>query len=202
MANKMPIVVSHYTRATGYEQEIEHLKETLENLKLDYEFEVINTLGSWRANSNYCAKQVQCALINHPNRNILRVDADARFNSRPILFEDPSFDADIAACIYDFSYRPNELLGGTMFFRNVDRVKHLVDLWVQFACNSCRRQERNGDLLQEILLLNSHIRFTSLPPEYCKIFDKMEDCGPAVIEHFQASRRFKRTVNGMKSDAK
>ena len=201
MANKMPIVVSHYTRATGYEQEIEHLKETLESLKLDYEFEAISTLGSWRANSNYCAMQVQHALKCRPNRDILRVDADARFNSRPILFEDPSFDADVAACIYDFSYRPNEMLGGTLFFRNNTNTCALVDQWAWLACESDRKSERNGDLLQE-LVLTTPLKFMSLPPEYCKIFDKMEDCGPAVIEHFQASRRFKRAVNGMKSDAK
>jgi len=195
--SRMPLVVSHYTASTGYENEVKNLIDSLISLKLDYEITPIKSLGSWRANSNYCAQHIRDMLIKHPDRDILRVDADAVFQARPVLFEQDDFNADIAACVYDFWYRPNEFLGGTLFFRNTEYVKELVNHWVTVACKSARNTERNGDLLQEILqyIEFRNINFESLPPSYCKIFDRMKDGNPPVIEHFQASRRFKRIVN-------
>ena len=192
-----PLVVSHYTFNTNYEKIIENLKASLENLGLDYYIEGINTLGSWRENSNYCAQLVSDCLYKFPDRDILRVDADAIFRVLPSLFVDEHFDADIAACVYDFSYRQNELLGGTIFFRNSSDVREFVKEWAMVSC-AVRKAERNGDLLQELLSrYEGSINFTALPPSYCKIFDRMEDAGDPVIEHFQASRVNRRLVNSM-----
>ena len=204
MSRRMPLVISHYTKGTGYEEEIRNLRTDLFNLNIASVFHVIDHLGSWRANSNYCAKSVQRALnYDNGNKDVLRVDADARFRQRPTIFEQDDFDADIAAVVHDFPWRKNELLGGTLFFRNNKIVKKLVDDWVELACESDRKNERNGDLLQELIagrsLLKSHpmLKFVALPPTYCQIFDLMVNCGDPVIEHFQASRRFKRQVNRM-----
>ena len=55
--------------------------------------------------------------------------------------------------------------------------------------------KRNPDLLQEIILSKKFdIIFTELPDTYCKIYDIMRDVKDPVIEHFQASGRFKRRV--------
>jgi len=198
MSRRMPLVISHYTKGTGYEEEIRNLRTDLFNLNIASVFHVIDHLGSWRANSNYCAKSVQRALnYDNGNKDVLRVDADARFRQRPTIFEQDDFDADIAAVVHDFPWRKNELLGGTLFFRNNKMVKDLVSVWVEKACNSSRKNERNGDLLQEILGYGpyQYLKFVKLPPTYCQIFDLMANCGDPVIEHFQASRRFKRQVN-------
>jgi len=200
MSRRMPLVISHYTKGTGYEEEIRNLRTDLFNLNIASVFHVIDHLGSWRANSNYCAKSVQRALnYDNGNKDVLRVDADARFRQRPTIFEQDDFDADIAAVVHDFPWRKNELLGGTLFFRNTLRVQRLVDMWVNLACESERKNERNGDLLQELLKdrIFESLKFVKLPPTYCQIFDLMANCGDPVIEHFQASRRFKRQVNRM-----
>ena len=197
MSRRMPLVISHYTKGTGYEEESKNLIASLQGLKLASVVDGMEHLGSWRANSNYCAKQVQQMLHTFPDFDVLRVDADARFRQRPVIFEQDDFDADIAAVVHDFPWRKNELLGGTLFFRNNKMVKDLVSVWVEKACNSSRKNERNGDLLQEILGYGpyQYLKFVKLPPTYCQIFDLMANCGDPVIEHFQASRRFKRQVN-------
>lgn len=197
MSNRMPIIVSHFTKGTGYEREVQNLVESLEKLKLNYSIEGIESLGNWRQNSNYCSKNVAKALAAHPDRDILRVDADAVFHRCPDLFLQDDFRADIAAHVANFPWHPRELLGGTLFFRNNATVRWLVDFWV-WKCTIDKPTMRNGDLLQEILDSGKfNAVFTELPPEYCKIFDIMRNVREPVIEHFQASRRLKRIVNIM-----
>ena len=198
MERRMPLVVSHYTMGTGYEEEVKHLEASLKSHNLDYKLQGIPSAGTWRANSNYCAIQVQEMLLT-TDRDILRVDADARFQQFPSLFLQDDFNADIAAVIYDFPWHHNELMGGTLFFRNNDRVKRFVDQWARLCCAD-KPTERPGDLLDFMFRqgqeFHNFVSFATLPPTYCKIFDKMDDVtDPPVIEHFQASRRFKRIVN-------
>jgi hypothetical protein len=195
MSRMIPIVVSHYTSNTGYETEVDRLKQSLFRWKLDHRIQSIQSLGSWRANSNYCAKLVLESLHDFPTRDILRVDADAVFQRYPTIFTEDSFDADVAAVVHTWPRHGRvEFLGGTMYFRNCKQVRTLVEIWVQWACEF-RAKERNGDLLQELLKINNHIKFVPLPLTYCKIFDLMKEVKNPVIEHFQASRRFKRQIN-------
>ncbi len=192
---QLPIIISHYTLDTPYQKEVEKLRASLEQLHLEYWIEGIPCQGSWRANSNWCSRQVQQGLQKFPDRDILRVDADAVFCRKPDLFESPDFVADVAAHIHDFRWHQNELLGGTLFFRNNERVRNLVDEWAELCCVQCPTH-RNGDLLQKLLdQRTGSILFQSLPATYCKIFDLMKEVKKPVIEHHQASRRFKAIIN-------
>jgi len=201
MHNKMPIVVSHYTRNTGYEQEVKNLIASLDKFGLQYDIEAIDSLGeqngvkAWRRNSNYCSQLVQKMLKRYPERDILRVDADAVFRQSPDLFLQDDFDADIAAHIANFHWHPNELLGGTIFFRNTPSVSWLVENWA-WECMVNRPKQRNPDILKDIINKDTfNVKFVELPPTYCKIFDIMKHVKDPVIEHFQASRRFRRQIN-------
>lgn len=187
--------MSHYTRKTGYEKEVKNLIESLDRWNLDRSITAIDSFGSWRENSNYCARLVLNALNDNPDRDILRVDADAVFERYPSIFEKGDTTCDIAAHVHDFKYRKNELLGGTIFFRNTPQVRTLVDIWAYWSTN-LRKTERNPDLLQELVASHSKkIKFKNLPDEYCTIFDKMSYVKEPVIVHHQASRRFKRMIN-------
>jgi hypothetical protein len=191
--DRMPVFVSHYTKNTGYEKEAKNLIKSLEKHKLKYNIEEIESLGSWRLNSNYCAKQVQQMLIKYPTRSILRLDADAKVQRFPSLFLKKSFTPDIAACLWEDSLikpKPEgELLGGTMYFANNKKVRALVDNWVKLC--AIMQTSKNGDLLQKLIDADSSIIFKNMPLSYCKIFDKMPEIKYSVIEHFQASRRLK-----------
>jgi hypothetical protein len=65
------------------------------------------------------------------------------------------------------------------------------DYWVK-ACKDFPR-DRNSDLLERTLKVHGpDIKFEELPLAYCKIFDYMSSLVPEpVIEHFQASRKFR-----------
>lgn len=192
---ELPLVVSHYTVDTGYEAEVRNLITSLETLDLDYYVEPMKSLGTWRANSNYCSKLVMNALNDNPGRNVLRVDADAVFKQAPTLLAEDAFTADVAAHVHDFPWHQRELLGGTIFFRNTPEVRRLVCEWVR--CSTVTQSRlRNPDLLQVLLKSDKYaVQFAELPDTYCKIFDLMADVRDPVIEHYQASRRFKSQVN-------
>jgi len=208
-----PIFVSHYTVHTPYEKEVKRLRASLEKFGLDHEIEGIEPLGSWRANSNYCSWQVQKMLQKYYPRPIFRLDADAVVQKYPDLFEKKNFNPDVAAAIWYRYRKGGELLGGSLYFANNENSIRVVDKWVEL----CKKlpNKRNPDLLQRVIwqeipflqektvwpekekIFKESITFQKLPLEYCKIFDTMRKEVPnPVIEHFQASRRFRRNMDG------
>lgn len=196
---RMPLVVSHYTVNTGYEQEVQKLIGTLKKFNLDYYIEPIESLGSWRYNSNYCSRNVQKAMARYPDRDILRVDADARFERYPKLFEQPEWECvDVGYVRYSFRWCRKELLGGTLYFANRLHVRWLVDEWTKL-CTVESPHKKNPVLLDHLLkdCFYDKIRVREMPPQYCKIFDHMGNIPKGVIVHYQASRRYKREVNRM-----
>jgi len=198
----MPLIVSHYTVDTPYEEEVKNLVESCRKWKLELDLTPIKSLGTWRKNSNFCSRVIQDALYRFPDRDILRVDADAVFERYPILFEDPKFIADIAAHVHDFPWHRNELLGGTIFFRNTPIVQKFVVDWAEL-CMEKKWRKRNPDLLQELINSKKYdLKFGCLPAQYCKIFDLMRNVHNGVIVHYQASRRFRRIVNVQGSKAR
>jgi hypothetical protein len=195
---KLPIIISHFTKNTPYEKEVVNLHKSLVKFNLEHHIQAINSLGSWRANSNWCITQIKNMLEKYPTRDILRVDCDAVIQKYPSLFTSRKFKADVAAVIWENSKMcpGGELLGGTMFFANNKGTRELVNAWA--LQNKKTPLKRNGDMLFD-LLKNQYkdiVQFEKLPLSYCCIFDLMKkEVGEPVIEHFQASRRFKSTVN-------
>ena len=190
----MPIVTSHYTVKTPYEDEVKKLINSLEKFKLDYDIELIKSTGWWRGNSNYCAKSILNMLEKYKPRPILRLDADATVEQNLTIF-DKKFRPDIGGCIYKQSkLKPDgEFMGGTIYFGNTDRSREICKMWV----DECERHpgHRNGDLLWRIIQREKNILFKEMPISYCRIFD-FSNMGPdKVIVHWQASRKFKGIIN-------
>ncbi|MFX0140288.1 MAG: hypothetical protein ACFFDN_41995 [Candidatus Hodarchaeota archaeon] len=195
----MPIIISHYTVNTPYEQEKDHLVESLKKFELIYEIQGINSLGTWRENSNFCAKQV-LEMLQKYKKPVLRVDCDAIFQRFPEDLE--NLDCDIAGVIWKNSkLRPGgELLGGTLFFNYTQKGIEIVKEWI-LRCKMNPRA-RNSDLLQMILRnRKNEVKFKELPLNYCTIFDSMQrEVRKPIILHYQASRRFKKVINTQNQD--
>lgn len=191
---EMPVIIGHYTLKTGYEIEVQNLLRSLMMLGLEFDIEPIESRGSWRANSNYSIWLIERKLDEYSGRSILKLDADAVVRERPVLFEQNDFDCDFAARWQDFRYQRNELLGGTLYFANNDKAKEIVRRWKERCIVNPRR--RNPVILDEVLKkMRGNVKITNLPAAYCKIFDTMRFVKRPVIEHFQASRRFKKEID-------
>jgi hypothetical protein len=100
-------------------------------------------------------------------------------HSYPALFDE--IDADVAAHHKD----RKELLGSTLYFKNCDATKELVDRWHVETRKLLPHHFADQIALQQLV---KEYRFYELPPSYCQIFDHMAHNGVPVIEQLQASR--------------
>ena len=195
------MVVGYYTVNTPYEQEAQNLIQSLNRLGLEKDIVGVNTLGNWQANTRFKASFMLDMLIKYPNHRLLYVDCDAVLHKMPILFN--NYNCDIAVRWQDFKWRKNECLSGTIYMENNHKTQRLCRLWRDININegnaSTRMEQWNLDtVITTIKGEDPTFAVKNLPPEYTFIFDSMKHIYPAadpIIEHFQASRRFKNDVN-------
>ena len=140
-------------------------------------------------------------LIKWPNHRLLYVDVDAVMHSKPDLFK--NYHCDIAVRWQDFRWRKNECLSGTIYMENNSRTKRICELWRDINISegnvTNRMEQWNLDtVINQLKTEDLQFTYKNLRPEYTMIFDSMRGIYPnvvPVIEHFQASRRFKNEVN-------
>ena len=195
------MVVGYYTVNTPYEEEAQNLLQSLNKLKVNHDISGVKTLGSWQANTRFKAGFMLDMLNKHPNHRLLYVDVDAVVHQSPDLFK--NYHCDIAVRWQDFRWRKNECLSGTIYMENNERTRRICELWRDINVNegneSNRMEQWNLDtVIERMKSEDPNFTYKNLPPEYTMIFDSMRGMYPninPVIEHFQASRRFKSNVN-------
>lgn len=183
------IVVSFYTKGTGYQDHAAKFIESLIRLNVPHRVEGINSLGNWYANTQFKALYIREMLEAYPIRPVVWIDCDAIIHSYPAMFK--IIDCDLAAHYRSWRLNPNELLTGTLFIANNDIMHKVVDEWIEEnAKNPTTWDQKNLQKVTERHALRIH----KLPADYCKIFDQPMGAGSPVIEHFQASRQLKHKV--------
>ena len=172
-----------------------HLKISLDRLKLENYVKELPDLGDWRRNTLHKSRFARECLNNVKN-NVVIVDVDASINYYPELFTCIEGCYDIGAHILDHStwYHNGsdrqELLTGTLYFKNSDNSRLIVEKWIE-ACNNTNLNDQ--DVLDQVIHRN-HIILYNLPLSYCYIDSLPSGSKPfvvvenPVIQHFQASR--------------
>jgi len=197
---KRPIIISYYTKHTGYEGEANRLMQYLHLFGIEYDIEAIDSLGNWKRNTYYKAEFILKMLKKH-NRDVVWLDADAVVRSYPGLFD--NFIGDIGVHYRDFSVHPAKshdkgrvLLSGTLYVSNTVKAKQVVQAWVALNRKKFKQEPMEQRNLEHVLKGAKGVDVVELPSTYCQIFDTMGG-GPeeAVIEHLQASRRFRNEVS-------
>jgi len=184
----MPVVVSHFTFGTPYEQEVERLRESARLWGLTLDLVGVPSQGSWVANTQLKPRVLLAALDRWPDRELFYLDADATIERYPTELTKP-LDADIAVHFRN----GKELLSGSIRLANTERSRALLRAWIQRNEEKPRAFDQRN--LQEILEEGSW-KVEQLPADHCAIFDGMPEAGetPAVL-HWQASRKFKRKIS-------
>ena len=183
---KKVIFISYYTKNTGYEQEVEHLKATLQRFNLDNDVVGIEDKGSWHKNTYFKANFVQQMLKKYPDRGVVFVDADAKIRANPVLFSE--LDCDFA-CHFRHG---KELLSGTAYFGPTKGARFLVDKWVEENKLQPDTHMPQKNLRAVFDRHKGEISWDDLPVSYCMIFDsRVRRTTSPVIEHFQLSRQHK-----------
>jgi hypothetical protein len=192
-------VISFYTKGTGYETEIEALRKSLDKFKIPYKFYGVDQQGSWRMNLNFKSKVILKAMREFPKWDIVFIDADGIVRQYPKLFDELSANGyyDVAATFHKYSKRSgdsDELLSGTLWIQNCQSARELVECWheIGMANQNIRHQKC---LKLAIEKMNREHKLYRMPFEYTYVFDyRYFEKREPVIEHFQASRRFRAAV--------
>lgn len=184
---KRPVVVSYYTKGTGYEEQVKYLKTTLRRFNLENDVVGIQDRGSWHKNTYYKSQFILRMMNKHRGRSIVYVDADAKIRMNPVLFND--FDCDFAC---HFHHPRKELLSGTLYFGNTKGARYLVSKWIEEDKLYPKTHMPQKNLRTVFDKYKNKIKWKALPVEYCMIFDTaLRYQVSPVIEHFQLSRKYK-----------
>lgn len=193
------IIVGYYTVNTPYEKEAEGLINSCKKLNLAFDIPGVPTFGSWQSNTRFKAKFMLDMLNKYPGKKILYVDCDAVIHSDPVLFI--NYDYDIGIRYQDFSWRKNECLSGTILMRSNDKTIALCKRWMEIndaeGPGAKTLEQWNLDKAIQEGVASYGLSLNNIPPEYTFIFDSMRRMYPGlkpIIEHFQASRRFRNKV--------
>lgn len=188
------IAVTFYTEGTGYQAEVQKLAQSCRQQDVPLAIYPTRNLGSWRANLNAKSATILQAMTGHPGKDIAFLDADAVVRHRPALFDylSTAQEWDLAAHYFQGSrlVPGGELLSGTLWIANTGPARAIVEAWD--ALGRARPDVRHQRCLQIVLAERPEPRIYRLPASYTRIFDApgMRGTEP-VIEHFQASRRFR-----------
>lgn len=147
----------------------------------------IDDRGGWYKNTSYKAEFI-IQMLQTTNQDVVYVDVDARLMRDPALFD--SLDCEIAFHRLNCRFRGNELLGGTVFFKNCEKIKEMLKVWAEDCLDNYHvwEQEKLDKCVKK-----SDLNVYLLPVEYCAIFDHPSATGAdVVLLHTQASRRLKR----------
>ena len=125
-----------------------------------------------------------------PNTDIVYVDVDAEFLAYPKLFDNWTTLCYVDVGVYVFdrscytkSAKGFEVLSGTIFLKNNDKVRGILTEWETLQKLNPKTWDQKT--LEQVL----KGKFTTLPGEYCKIFDRMQEIKDPVIVHYQHSRK-------------
>jgi hypothetical protein len=189
--NEMPVVVCFFTLNTPYAEEAKRLKESCIRLGLDHRIVGVQPRGSWEANCAYKAKFVE-EWWRALGRPVLWADADAIVRRTPELLRGIAADFAVHRALgWMFA-------SGTVFFNQTPEAEALLVRWRE----RCEADPKTWDQVHldaawEDIALTLPLETLWLPREYTYIAD-LEDVAMTedpVIEHTQASRRYKATVS-------
>lgn len=178
------IVCCFYTES--YHEHAMRLKGSLDKFNLSYYFSQVEDAGYWEANTRLKPHFVLECLNKFPEKDILYLDADA-IVKQPIDYFN-NVTADVA--FYKTKGMPgmsHDYLASTMFFKNTEPTKALVQQWITEQVDGKNTQVDQDSLDQAMIKFEDKISMESLPAGYIKIFDKDYE-GEIYIEQYQASR--------------
>jgi hypothetical protein len=184
------LVTTYYTDE-NYRLLAERLRASLDHFGIPHDLRAVASRGSWTENTGFRAEFLKGMMDDHPGKNLVWIDADGIVQRYPILLHELE-GIDLAV---HFKKRAGhrELLGGTMFLRGNDRVRGMMDDWIKASAALPTYKDQMG--IRAVIDRDpTRLRVFDLPGTYCQIYDLMMDVGVPVIEHFQASRQFRRAV--------
>ena len=189
-----PVVVSYYTKNTGYEDFSKTLAASCRKWKIPFDITPIPNLGSWERNCCYKAEFL-LKKMDELNRPLLWIDADAKFLEKPKIFED--IKEDIALYIAQDlpDNHPSKMVTGTIFINASTKGKMILKEWKK---ESEKLLSQDSEFWDQVALRNvlqrKQASVLTLSEAYYHIYDKPEKDPPKIV-HYQGSRTERKVIN-------
>ena len=199
------IISTFVTENSPYEKIAEdYLIKSAKNFNISIEVIKMENFHNWNRNVAQKPLAIKKLMKQYPNKNIVMLDADATIEKPLDLFETlDKTQHDIAVHILSWELwynRPGdpvkELLTGTMWLRNCNKVKELCDLWY----HEYTRTSQWEQACLSTVIKNGNYDVYELPIEYVAIDSMPNGDAPyykikePVIKHYQLSRTLKRGI--------
>ena len=195
--SETPLVISFYTENTPYQLEAMSLIASCNELGIEAEIEGLPSEGSWERNCAIKPFYIRKKLMEK-KRPVFWVDADAIFKKKPDFSFLKGSDISFREMKRFSQDRRLKYASGSLFLNYTPRTLEFVDKWCDHCQGKIDREEKLelADQIALIELIESGqlLKICPLPIPYCKVFDldALEvDVEHIVIEHFQASRRYR-----------
>ena len=192
-----PLVISFYTENSPYQVEALSLIHSCHAHGIEAEIEGIPSEGSWERNCAIKPFFIRRKLLEK-KRPVFWVDADAVFKKKPDF--SAMLGADLAFReMKRFSFDKRlKYCAGSFFLNHTPAGLEFIDKW----CDYCQKKiDGKEDLvfldqtsLVDLIERGAPVKIFSLPIAYAKVFDlDAQEINPEeiVVEHYQASRRFR-----------
>lgn len=191
-------IISFYTG--HYQWDAEQLIKSMVKLGISYyDVEYKDRIGAWEQNTQMKAPFILEKLKQ--NSAVVWTDADSRVRQVPSFFDSITTDIGVYflpkekaaefklpehSVIQDVS---RYLQSGTMFFNNTPSTVALLERWI--SLNDEDNRQWDQWTLQKCIS-ESDVTITELPESY--VWVSGTNTGSPVIEHLQASRKFKSKI--------
>lgn len=198
------VIGAFYTQGTDYEKMADKfLIPSLKRHGLKHMVKARAKIGSWHRNVAEKPIIIREMLQEiHKDQCLVFVDVDCEFKKYPKLFEEIPIGYELAFHTLEWKTWYNrsncttkELLSGTLFLRNTQRIEWLCLNWYDEASRLNKWEQK----ALEKILTNHNVRCYNLPIEYCYVSSLPNKAKPhvkcdPVIVHHQASRRMKKVL--------
>ena len=179
-----PWIVKAFHTGGPYSKDATKLRDSAERFDVPIDIEVIQSCGSWNANTHYKAQSVLRAMADHPDKQyIIHVDVDAWFMQYPALFDD--LDCDLGAFYWGGG---GTWCSGTIIIRNTSAVKALIKEWK--AALRINPRQHGDQVALGRLLDKSDLNILRIPAGYIQGLSYIVPEGEGVIAHDGARKRY------------
>ncbi|MDE3045252.1 MAG: hypothetical protein KGJ02_01210 [Verrucomicrobiota bacterium] len=199
-----PLLISYFTRGTLYEKDAQELLHSCHRHGVEIDLEPVDSLGSWDRNCCYKPTFILRKLRQH-QRPVVWVDADALLLQKPSLFDTLTCDLAVRICPDRDPSDPGKVLTGTVYVAPTEAGINLLQTWIEVCEEALASRAPGQEVWDQICLraILQHLKpagtIVSLPIPYCAVSDAPEDQPSKkkwVIVHHQASRLYKKFING------
>lgn len=185
MSDKSWIVKAFHTGGP-YEKDAEKLRASAEKFGVPIDIEVIESRGSWNANTHYKPQSILNAMRAHPNKNIWHVDADSWFMQYPELF-DSVLDYHIGAFYHG---NKKTWCSGTVYCCKINAVKNFLLDWQNGLLKNPKQHGDQVAMGKVLDCLKAPLIVGEIPASYIQGLSLHLKKGEGVIAHDGARKRY------------